>query len=487
MRREYGPSGARYTGEPWSLPSERTLMLLSRALPAFRRPLCALLLSAAITAGASEPVPTVVVDIHAIGADALAALKAEHGVIWSAEFGNELLLGVDPAQMDEWLARPRVSPGLGRLSPETIWVRDHVCTHQAQQPALGVVGGYEIVRQPASVVRYAARSGAVGMALPKDGVLAREVHNQDGDKSVAAALPSVQAIVDRVDAERWFGTMSSLASFNRNSFSPALGAARNAILAHFDAIGLQTQVFAYTLANLGNCGTPSPPPIEIDNPIGIKIGEALPDEWIVVGAHYDSRNSARCDGTVAPQPGANDNASGCAGVIELARVYADVPTRRSILFMCFSGEEQGLWGSRRYVESLQASGEISKVRHMINLDMIGFDPSGPLDARIETNAANLALLAQYAAAAATYAPELNLITSSNTGAYSDHWYFLAAGVPSMFTWENGASIYPHYHQSTDVPANMTRARELAGGILKMDAAILAQVAGIGPLFGDGFE
>ena len=66
---------------------------------------------------------------------------------------------------------------------------------------------------------------------------------------------------------------------------------------------------------------------------------------------------------------------------------------------------------------------------------------------------------------------------------------VAAGVPGAFTWENGAGIYPHYHQSTDLPANMLRARELAGGILKMDAAVIAGLAGASEaaMFKDGFE
>ena len=447
-----------------------------------------LLLAFAMTSStaAAEPVPTVIVDIHALGADRLQALKNEPSVRWAAEFGNELLLGVDPTQLAEWSKRPRVRDGLGLLAPEEIWVRDHVCAHQALQPALGVVGGYELLRQPASVIRIAERSGIVGSALPADGVVAREQRNEAHPKSATAVSSAVQNLVNRVDAERWFATMSTLASFNRNSFSPALGAARDWISTHFEATGLVSSRFTFTLENLSNC-TPSQPPISIDNPIGFRLGQTLPDEWVVVGAHYDSRNVARCDGTLAPQPGANDNASGCAGVIELARVFADVDTERSVLFMCFSGEEQGLWGSRRYVESLQSSGEIAKVKHMINLDMLGYDASGALDARVETTSAHVALLGEYSAAAATYAPELNIITSSATSAGSDHWYFLGAGVPSVFTWENGASVYPHYHKETDIPANMTRARELAGGILKMDAAMLAEKAGLATMFADGFE
>ncbi len=432
-----------------------------------------------------SPPPTVIVDIHALGFEALQALKGSPDVRWSAEFGNELLLGVDPATLDDWLAKPRVRAGLGTMQPDEILVRDHVCAHQAVQPALGVVGGYEILREPPMVVRYAQRNGLQAQPLPESRVFAREIANEEIQRAARGAEPAVAAIVARVDAERWFTTMSELAAINRNSFSPALVTARDYIHTQFIAAQLAPETFSFSLANLTNCGTTAPPPITITNPIGRKRGETLPDEWIVVGAHYDSRNSARCDGTVNPQPGANDNASGCAGVMELARVFANVPTARSILFMCYSGEEQGLVGSRRYVEALQANGDIAKVKHMINLDMIGYAQTTTLSARIDTNLANQFLLTDYAAAAATYAPELSLISSTNAGAGSDHWWFLQAGVPAMFTWENGASIYPHYHLATDIPANMTRARPLAGGILKMDAAVLAGQAGLIE-FADGF-
>lgn len=453
----------------------------------FLRPFAAVALAAQMhtTAFAACPVPTVVVDIHALGAARLAELKAHPSVRWSAEFGTEMLLGVDPGSESHWLAQTRVRPGIGPLAREEIWIRDHVCVHQSAQPALAVIGGFEVLRMPPSAIAYSQRAGLVGTPLPEDGVMARELANRDGPRAVMGGDPQVQAIVDQIDAERWFQTLSLLANFNRNSYSAALGNARDWILSAFEGAQLTTSVFPYTLTPSGCAGAPS---INIDNPIGRKVGSSLPDEWIVVGAHYDSRNSVRCDGVANPQPGANDNASGCAGVIELARAFVDVPTQRSVLFMCFSGEEQGLVGSQRYVESLTASGDIARVKHMINLDMIGYDPSGTLDARVDTNAANAALLTQYGAAAATYAPELNLIASSTTSANTDHWYFLAAGVPAVFTWENGASIYAHYHQSTDIPANMTRARELGGGILKMDAAMLATVAGLAPpLFADGFE
>jgi hypothetical protein len=443
-----------------------------------------------LAAASGEPVPTVIVDIHALGAQRVAELKQSSSVEWSAEFGNEMLLGVKPATLQDWLADERARPGPSALAYDEVVVRDHVCTVHDHEPALAAVGGYEIVRMTPALAKATRGAAITGEPLPSDGVVSREVRNQAAPKGAATPEPSVLQLIARIDADRWHDTMSELATFNRNSFNPALGQARDWVLQKFAETGLETQSFPFvaSISSTSICN-PIPPNANLHNPIGIKRGETLPDEWIVVGAHYDSRNVGRCD-SASPQPGANDNASGCSAVIELARVFAGQATQRSILFMCFAGEEQGLLGSRRYVISLQSSGEITKVKHMLNLDMIGHAVDDTLTARVETTsaAAQAGVLAMYSAAAATYAPELNLIVSNTTAAYSDHWYFIDASVPGAFTWENGAGgIYPQYHTASDVPANMLRARPLAHGILKMDAAVLADVAGLLPLFADGFE
>jgi hypothetical protein len=451
----------------------------------------ACLASANVLANAA-PVPTVIVDIHALGAERVAALKQSSSVEWSAEFGNEMLLGVKPDSLKDWLTDKRARPGPESLAFDEVVVRDHVCTVHDHEPAVAVVGGYEIVRMAPMLAKATRGAAIAGEPLPADGVMSQEVRNQSAPKGAATADPRVLQLISHIDIDRWHDTMSGLAAFNRNSFNPTLGLAHDWVLQRLEEAGLQTQSYIYTLTTT-SC-TPAPPAVTARNPIGIKRGETLPDEWIIVGAHYDSRNIQRCETSPAPpqiqpQPGANDNASGCAGVIELARAFSSVSTARSILFMCFSGEEQGLRGSRSYVTSLQTSGEISRVKHMLNLDMIGHAVDDSLSARVETTTAGpqAGILPMYSAAAATYAPELNLIVSSATGAYSDHWYFIDASIPGAFTWENGAGIYPQYHTFEDVPANMLRARPLAHGILKMDAAVLADLAGLLPLFADGFE
>lgn len=429
--------------------------------------------------------PTVIVDAHGLGAQGLQALTGADGVIWHAEFGSELLLGVTDKTLPTWLARDAVRAGPARLAFDEIVVRDHVCTVHSPETPLAVIGGYHILRRPPALVRATKGAAIVGEPLPEDGVVARLTSNAEQTVKAKGANPTVSAIVAKVNAARWFDDVEALAAINRNSFSDELPHARDWLLQRLADAGLQTGTHSFTL-NSSSCGTSLPDRV-LDNPWGLKRGGRLADEWVVIGGHYDSRNSVRCDGVSNLQPGANDNASGCAGVLELARVFRNVPTERSLLFICFSGEEQGLIGSLRYVQDLIAEGRMAQIKHMVNLDMIGHAVSDNLDARVETNNAQQALLAVYASAAATYAPELNLITSAATQAYSDHWYFLTQDVPSVFTWENGAGIYPQYHAVGDLPSAMLRAEALAGGILKMDTAVLAEEVIASDLLADSFE
>lgn len=104
---------------------------------------------------------------------------------------------------------------------------------------------------------------------------------------------------------------------------------------------------------------------------------ALQDEFVVIGAHYDHLgmggpgSGSRAIDTVAVHYGADDNASGVAGLLELAQYFADRKNRpeRSLLFIAFGAEEMGLIGSKYFVENPLI--DLSKIMAMINMDMIG--------------------------------------------------------------------------------------------------------------------
>ncbi len=438
--------------------------------------------------------PTLIVDINGIGAEELAALKANPKLVWHAEFGTELLIGVRPDAVIEMQSLLGVRPGLGDLEANEIFVRDHPCAEDAKIAPLGVVGGFEVLKMPPALIRYASKVQQRGSGLPADRVVAKLVSNQIKRSTRRVIDPRVQQLVNRVDGQRWRNTVAALANFSRNTINPELALAGNYITQNFAAADLQTSNFDALMQPNNICANTQP--FAIRNVIGRKQGQSLPDEWIVIGGHYDSRNQSSCSAnSVSPQPGANDNASGCAGVMELARVFQNVDTALSMVFICFSGEEQGLIGSSQYVAALQASGDLAKVKFMLNLDMIGHDPNNDFTAKIETIPFWQTLYPEFQAAATNYAPELNLVLGATTFAYSDHWYFINSAdantgqpfIPGIFTWENGAGIYPQYHTDQDRLENMTNAAGLAAAIMKMDTAVLADRVGLLTGFTDGFE
>lgn len=100
----------------------------------------------------------------------------------------------------------------------------------------------------------------------------------------------------------------------------------------------------------------------------------LKNEYIVIGAHYDhlgwgGANSMYRGKVPMIHNGADDNASGVAGLLELARIFANSPQKRSLIFVAFSGEEEGLLGSSYFVNNIPIP--MDKVVAMVNMDMIG--------------------------------------------------------------------------------------------------------------------
>jgi aminopeptidase YwaD len=117
------------------------------------------------------------------------------------------------------------------------------------------------------------------------------------------------------------------------------------------------------------------------NVIGLVEGTDDPERYIVVGAHYDhlgyGEHASLYDGPEPRiHPGSDDNASGTAGLLELAHYYAENPPRYSLLFLAFSAEEMGLLGSEYFMVNPVVP--VENILAMINMDMIGRLTNGQL-------------------------------------------------------------------------------------------------------------
>ncbi len=182
-----------------------------------------------------------------------------------------------------------------------------------------------------------------------------------------------------------------------------------------------------------------------DNVVCVKPGTVFPDEVVVMGAHYDTISY---DGN-NNAPGADDNASGSVGVLEAARVLADIEFERTIIFICFSGEEQGLVGADAWAEDAADAG--MNIVGMLNLDMICYKASGDAeDLDIIDNASSEPMTALAYDVIDAYVPELAVVDGYLTGGSSDHAAFWSHGFRAIFFFEDSGNYSPYLHTANDV-------------------------------------
>ena len=214
------------------------------------------------------------------------------------------------------------------------------------------------------------------------------------------------------------------------------------------------------------------------NVVGTLAGKAKPGERVLMGAHYDH---------IPGCPGADDNATGVAGVLELARVLSTASFDRTLVVVCFDEEESGLLGSKAYAARALQNGE--NLVAVTVFDMIGFINEAPNTQSVPAGI-DLAFPTQYAALAQdqfradfillahdhdslasgsamdTYAGKLGLkeirlelppaLMSMNEMRRSDHASFWDIGYPAMFVGDSAELRYPAYHckNGDDVIANL---------------------------------
>jgi len=196
---------------------------------------------------------------------------------------------------------------------------------------------------------------------------------------------------------------------------------------------------------------------------------SLAHETVVVGAHYDHLGHGNF-GTLAPSRtgeihnGADDNASGTAGLLALARAFGAGPRpKRTLVLAAFTGEEAGLVGSSRYVNDPLRPEAVA----MVNLDMIGRLTDGPLTVFGAESAWPFRDLVEKAAAGSG----IPLAFEAGANGPSDQLSFYAGGVPVLFFF---TGIHPDYHTPDDDAPKVDAAGEarVLGVVERVTRALL---------------
>jgi len=267
----------------------------------------------------------------------------------------------------------------------------------------------------------------------------------------------------------------------RNVWRPAaLAAAAGYIRKTLEAAGYTVSLQPFTSHAL-----------TVNNLEAVLPGRTVADEIIVVGAHYDS---------VVGSPAANDNASGVAALLELARLLAGTALPRTVRFVAFANEEAPFFygdemGSKVYADRARAQGE--RIAAMLSLETIGYYTEQPASQRYpfpfslcypetgnfigfvgDFSSWRLVRRATGAFRASTAFPSEGVAAPRATKGvhWSDHWSFWQAGYPAIMVTDTAFYRYPHYHAATDTPEKLdyTGMARVTGGLAEVITALASE-------------
>ena len=243
--------------------------------------------------------------------------------------------------------------------------------------------------------------------------------------------------------------------------------ARDNIRALLESYGLTTALESFTYN--GRTGW---------NVVATQTGTLYPEQQYLLGGHYDSANN----------PGADDNASGVAAMLESARILSQYPSEYTIKYISFDMEELGLIGASAYVNAHAGA----QILGMISADMIAYDPGtnrGIINGRTTSNPIKQAL----AAALLEYSGGLTATVAGRDDS-SDHAPFEAAGYQACVISESAWSSNPYYHTQNDnyerpgylnFPFATAMTRGLVGWLVDAAHVTLLQQYPVGDLNCDG--
>jgi hypothetical protein len=247
--------------------------------------------------------------------------------------------------------------------------------------------------------------------------------------------PNILTMMANVDTNIFLTNLQHLQDYGtRNCYTPQAVQAQNWIKSQFESYGYSTQLFDFTMPS----GSAS------DNVLATKTGTKYPDEYVLLGAHYDSYVFGGGNA-----PGADDNATGTCGVLEAARVMAGYDFDRTIIFCAWSGEEYGLYGSEAYAS--WAESQNMNILGYFNIDMCGYRyPGDPIHTDIIAPASATPLKEFYKTVCALYLPTFQTFDGALSGGDSDHTSFNDHGYMGIFPFEDSQNYSPYIHTANDL-------------------------------------
>jgi hypothetical protein len=385
-------------------------------------------------------------------------------VSW-ARFGDELLLVCDETRKDDLAQR-----GVRERQPDVERENLHVVVQngrlfQQENPDARILvdrGRFLLVELDPDQALGLEDKGETcyGVQPLGENEVVFDVRDRGAERGAPVAW--VQDLVDRVAHSTLEADLSHLVSFpTRHSISD-----HYANVAAWARDQLEDMGYVTQLQDIMVDGSPS------WNVVADREGRANGERGVVlVTAHLDSINID--GGPAAPAPGADDNGSGSAGLLEISRAFREHRGEHDLRLILFGGEEEGLFGSKRYVADLPAE-ERSRILAVVNMDMIGVLNAPTRSVLIEGAPLSQRVVDSLGEAAVTYT-QLAVETSLRPFA-SDHVPFIEAQIPAVLTIEGADSTNGNVHSDADTIDHVTY--DFALEILRMNVAFVASEVGM---------
>lgn len=288
---------------------------------------------------------------------------------------------------------------------------------------------------------------------------------------IADENPEIRAFIDLVSVDSIKANIEHLCSYhNRRYDSRFIWDVQDWLISRYQAFGVDTVM-------LHDFPVPDSDIETADNILAVQWGTKTPNEYVICGAHYDSWNPDGTDPDTIRSPGADDNASGVAGILETARLLSNYTFDRTIIYANWCAEEIGLVGSAAYAQDMAAQG--MDIVGYFNLDMTGYLEEGT-DIHVHLlYTTQDSLIANYVFNFShVYFPEMLIKQNWLAWGDSDYSSFNRNGYPAVHPFEDVYASSPYIHTRQDVLGLSVNNLEQSKRFTELNLGLVATLAGL---------
>ena len=285
--------------------------------------------------------------------------------------------------------------------------------------------------------------------------------------TVTEVNPTILEMLDQVNMDSLKATVQHMQDYGSRLWnSNNAFACSDWIAGRMEALGLEVEQQPFYASTWTGSGQAAP------NVIGIQRGTLYPDTYVVCGSHFDSFSWEAFSGGQCP--GADDNATGVASVLESARIMTQYEFEYSIVYCAYGCEEMGLYGSEAYASRCQQEG--MDIIGYFNNDMNGYLYGDQIHIDCIYPNSVEPIGTYYMNVGSVYFPELPIRHVNFNEGDSDHTSFNNHGYMGIYPFEDYQHYSPYIHTPNDLIGNSVNSFEMSQQYCRMNIACLAEIA-----------